>query len=77
MFKKGDRVLVFNSKEWMKTGDINYNEMYWQTATVIGTGKSKRGELTADVLFDNGTKSNSHFQNGMYSLLDILRNIKT
>jgi len=71
MFKKGDRVLVFNPKEWMKTGDIGHNEIYWQTATVLDTGYYY-GEATADVLFDNGTRSNKHFQYAMHSLTDIL-----
>jgi len=61
----GDKVIAFNCKEWMKTGDVGHNEKYWQSAKVIETRKSKRGELIADVLFDNGTYSRGHFQDGL------------
>ena len=67
IFKTSDRVVVFNSTEWSKTGDLPQgNEEYYQPATVLKVRKSiKYGEWLADVLFDNGLMSNGHFQSGM------------
>jgi len=72
IFKKGDRAIVFNSKEWEKTRDLpEGNEVYYQKATVFNVRKrnSKYGsEWLADVKFDSGLISHGHFQRCMKQL---------
>ncbi len=66
-FEQGDYAIVFNSKEWDKTGDLpEGNGIYFQRAKVVGTEKNSYGEWLADVIFDeSGLESNGHFQHMM------------
>lgn len=67
-FKVGDHCLVFNSKEWSKTGDIGDNSQFYQPAIVINTRQTKDSfkEWLADVKWDkDGEESHGHFQSGM------------
>lgn len=62
-FKIGDNVIAFNSNEWLKTGDLpEGNDRYYQKAIIVKIRKSKKSEtLIADIIFENGSKSNGHF----------------
>lgn len=63
VYKMKERAIVFNSLEWSMTGDtINNNQEYFQKATILNRRLSKYGEKLVDVIFDNGTKSNGHFE---------------
>jgi len=62
---KDDKVIVFNSQKWSKTGDIGDNSQFYQNATVNSVRKDKEGRWLADVTFENGTVSNGHFQDGI------------
>jgi hypothetical protein len=67
LFKVGDHVLVFDSKEWSKTGDIGDNSQFFKPATIIKIRQTKDSfkEWLADVKFDNGNISYGHFQSGI------------
>lgn len=65
MFKVGDCAIIFNSKEWMKTGDVGNNSRFWQRAIILNIRKDKSGELLADVRFENGVESKGHFLDGI------------
>lgn len=67
VFSIGDFAIVFNAKEWCKTGDLpEGNGKYYQRAKVIDIYKRKNGEWLADVIFDKSElESRGHFQSGM------------
>jgi hypothetical protein len=66
-FKKDDHVLVFDSKEWSKTGDIGDNSQFYKPAiiTKIRQTKDSFKEWLADVIFDSRIESFGHFQSGI------------
>jgi 5-hydroxyisourate hydrolase-like protein (transthyretin family) len=69
IFKKGDRVIVFDAYEWSKTGDIGNNEQFYKSATVMFVRMDESKRWLADVIFDyqSTTKilSRGHFQDCM------------
>jgi hypothetical protein len=70
-FKKGDLVIAFDADEWAKTVDIQDNSIFFKLATVISIRywnigiRQYKGEWLADIQFENGKRSNSHFQSGL------------
>jgi len=62
IYKKGDRVIGFDSVSWMKTGDIGDNSQFEKEATILSVRKLPDYEWVADLMFDDGTISNGHFQ---------------
>lgn len=58
----GSVVMAFNAIEWSKTGDTSdFNERFWQKATVINIRKDPQGGQLIDVRFEDGPESHGHF----------------
>jgi hypothetical protein len=55
----GQKLIVFNSIEWAKKGDLKTEYPFWQEAKVINI--RYQGEWLLDVKFDNGTISSGHY----------------
>lgn len=64
--------LVFDSKEWSKTGDIGDNSQFWKPALILNRG----AENTAVVLFDDGTVSAGHFVSSMKEIPPVYESSK-
>jgi hypothetical protein len=62
-FNVGDKVIAFDGHEWMKKGDIGNNDCFRKEATVVRVRQRKsNNEWLADVVFNDGSESNGHFQ---------------
>lgn len=57
---KPDIVMVFDSYEWDKTGDVGDNSQFYRPAKVLRY-RTHENELIVDVMFDDGRESNGHF----------------
>jgi hypothetical protein len=67
-FEVGDQVLVFDSREWEKTGDIGDNRQFYKPATIRALYQYDGFEL-ADVQFRHREAlSKGHFTNGFKTL---------
>ncbi len=60
----GENVIVFNSIEWAKIGDIGDNSMLWQNAK-INKVRYENFVWLADVTFENGKISHGHYVEGI------------
>lgn len=68
LFNVKDRVIVFDSDTWEKTGDVGDNSQFYKPATVIKIRKEIESpkRWLADVIFDEGNRvSKGHFQDCM------------
>ena len=64
LFNVGDKIVAFDSSEWMKTGDdVDNNDIFFKPAKVINIKQIINTlEWLADIEFEDGRKSRGHFQ---------------
>ena len=63
IFNVGDKIIAFDSMSWMKTGDIDNNEIFFKPAEIINVKqRSSTLEWLADIRFEDGRESKGHFQ---------------
>lgn len=61
-----DKVIVFDADDWNKVGgDVGDNSCFYKPAVVVNTHKNLYEEWLADVVFEDGRRSNGHFQTGI------------
>ena len=63
IFNVGDKIIAFDSNTWIKTGDIDNNDIFFKSAEVIKVRQtSDTLEWLADIKFEDGRESKGHFQ---------------
>ena len=67
-FSIGEKVKVFDSQKWMKTGDIGDNSSMWIDATINGCSINDYKELLINVIMADGETQTNYYKEGIKKL---------